>query len=73
MAATPALLQQRQDAAEQAVRTLRQAIENGYRSKHPEDVKQERAFRSLREARAFQDLMQQCERGPAARLTESSS
>lgn len=46
-------------AAVNAVNSLRLALTNQYRRKHPRDIEQDRPFKSLRERKDFQELVQE--------------
>jgi serine/threonine-protein kinase len=64
-AAARALIGERSDISDEdrrlwregAIAKLREAIEKGYRRKHPDDLKRDRAFRSLDDNDEFKNLM----------------
>jgi eukaryotic-like serine/threonine-protein kinase len=75
LAAARALIGERTDIAEEirqcwrdgAMEKLREAIESGYRRKHPDDLKRDRAFRSLADDEEFKKLMVEYASGPKSR------
>lgn len=72
LAAAHALLSERTDKPDEkrqrdraaAMEKLREAIEKGYRRKHPDDLKRDRAFQSLADDPEFKQLMATYATGP---------